>query len=42
MSPFKICTILGTFTSNGTFEMLFSVCMSKLKQYYRKTQESKS
>ena len=33
--------IIGTFTLQGTFEMLFSVCMSKLKQYYRKIQESK-
>ena len=32
---------MGTFTSKGTFEMLLSVCMSKLKQYDRKTQESK-
>ena len=31
---------MGTFTSKGTFEMLFSVCMSKLKQYDRKTRES--
>ena len=32
---------MGTFTSKGTFELLLSVCMSKLKQYDRKTQESK-
>ena len=32
---------MGILTSKGTFEMLFSVCMSKLKQYDRKTQESK-
>ena len=32
---------MGILTSKGTFEMLFSVCMAKLKQYYRKTQESK-
>ena len=33
--------IIGTSTLKGTFEMLFSICMSKLKQYDRKTQESK-
>ena len=32
---------IGSFTSKGTFEMLFRVCMSKLKQYDRKTQEPK-
>ena len=27
---------IGSFTSKGAFEMLFRVCMSKLKQYGRK------
>ena len=35
MSTFEIRPIIATFTSEGTFDMLFSICMSKLKQLLR-------